>query len=109
MIPFHFHPREEGVMALSLPDARELSDEVLEALRLRALHGCELGFTETEMAEILGVCRETACRWWCAYFQSGLDALLHERLGRPLGSGRALSDAQADRIQQLLRTQRPEQ
>ena len=30
-------------MALALPDARELSDEVLEALRLRALRGCELG------------------------------------------------------------------
>src|SRR6201984_3737972 len=109
MITLRLRLLEGSLMAIALPDTRGLSDEVLEALRLRALHGCELGFTETEMAEILGVCRETACRWWCAYFQSGLDALLHERLGRPLGSGRALSDAQADRIQQLLRTQRPEQ
>jgi hypothetical protein len=42
-------------MAISLPDARELSDEVLEALRLRALHGCQLGFTEVEIADLLGV------------------------------------------------------
>jgi len=33
-------------MAISLPDARELSDDILEALRMRALLGRELGFTE---------------------------------------------------------------
>src|ERR1043166_5765248 len=46
-------------MSIPLPDARELSDEVLEALRLRALRGCELGFTEAEVADLLGACRET--------------------------------------------------
>ena len=96
-------------MAVTLPDARELSDDVLEALRLRALHGCELGFTETEVAELLGVCRETVCHWWSAYAGGGLDALPHYRTGRPVGSGRLLSDAQADRIQQLLRTHQPEE
>jgi transposase len=95
-------------MAIPLPDARELSDEVLEALRLRALRGCELGFTEAVVAELLGVCRETVCHWWSAYAQGGLDALPHERTGRPLGSGRALADEQADQIQRLLRTHRPE-
>lgn len=96
-------------MAISLPDARELSDEVLEALRLRALHGCELGFTETDVADLLGVCRETVCHWWSAYVHGGLDALPHERSGRPVGSGRALSEEQAGRIQQLLRTHQPEE
>ncbi len=96
-------------MAVTLPDARELSDEVLEALRLRALHGCELGFTESEVAQLLGVCRETVCHWWSAYAGGGLDALPHDRTGRPVGSGRLLSDAQADRIQQLLRTHQPQE
>jgi transposase len=96
-------------MAIPLPDARELSDDVLEALRLRALRGCEQGFTEAEVAAILGVCRETVCRWWSAYAGGGLDALPHERTGRPLGSGRALSDAQAEHIQQRLRTHQPEE
>jgi len=96
-------------MAIPLPDARELSDEVLEALRLRALHGCAQGYTEGEVADLLGVCRETVCRWWSAYATGGLDALPHDRTGRPLGSGRALSDAQAERIQQLLRTHQPEE
>lgn len=96
-------------MAIPLPDARELSDDVLEALRLRALRGCEQGFTEAEVAGILGVCRETVCRWWSAYAGGGLDALPHDRTGRPLGSGRALGDAQAEHIRHLLHTHQPEE
>jgi transposase len=95
-------------MAISLPDARELSHEVLEALRLRALRACELGCTETEIADCLGVCRETVSRWWSAYAQGGLDAVPQGWAGRPVGSGRALSDEQADHVQRLLRTHSPE-
>jgi len=109
MLPLHARLQEVGFMAVSLPDARELSDEVLEALRLRALHGCELGFTEAEVADLLGVCRETVCRWWSAYAERGVDALPQERTGRPLGSGRVLSQEQATHIQQLLRTHSPEE
>lgn len=46
--------KEEGIMAISLPDARQLSDEVLQALRLRALRGVELGLTEAQLADLLG-------------------------------------------------------
>lgn len=49
-------------MTIPLSDARELSDEVLEALRLRALRGCQLGLTETQVAQVLRVARETVCR-----------------------------------------------
>jgi len=42
-------------MALPLPDARQLPDEALAALRLRALRGVELGFRECDLAELLGV------------------------------------------------------
>jgi transposase len=108
MEPLCLRLLEESPMAISLPDARELSDEVLEAFRLRALHGCELGFTEAEVADLLGVCRETVSRWWSAYADRGLDALPHDRTGRPLGSGRFLSDEQADLIQNLLRSHSPE-
>src|SRR6266542_1749961 len=96
-------------MAILLPDARELSDDVLEALRLRALRGCELGFTEVQLAAVLGVARETVCRWWSAYADRGVPALPQRRTGRPTGSGRALSDAQAQHLQQLLRTHQPEE
>ena len=33
-------------MAIALPDARQLSDEALEVLRLRALRGIELGLSQ---------------------------------------------------------------
>jgi transposase len=95
-------------MAITLPDARLLSDEVLEALRLRALRGCEQGFTEAAVADLLGVSRETVSRWWSAYTHGGADALPHARSGRPLGSGRVLTDTQAQRIQDLLDQHGPE-
>jgi hypothetical protein len=69
-----YRARGEGIMAISLPDARLLSDDVLQALRLRALRGCELGFTEADVANLLGVSRETVSRRWSAYSSQGLDA-----------------------------------
>jgi transposase len=96
-------------MAISLPDTRSLSDEVLEALRLRALRGCEMGLAHTHVAEMLGVRAETVSRWWAAYNSQGLDAVPHERTGRPLGSGRTLTDEQATHIQQLIDSKSPDE
>lgn len=96
-------------MAISLRDARLLSDDILEALRLRALRGRELGFSETDLAELLGVRRETVCRWWTAYREAGGQPLAQGHRGRPPGSGRLLSQTQAQHIQQLLDHHNPEQ
>jgi transposase len=96
-------------MALALPDARALSDEVLQALRLRALHGCELGFSESDVADLLGVARETVSRWLTAYQAFGVDGLPDERTGRPVGSGAILTDEQATHIQELIDHNTPEQ
>lgn len=95
-------------MAVQLPDARQLSDEILEAFRLRALRGRELGLTEATLADLLGIARETVSRWWSAFQQGGLDALPHDRTGRPLGSGRTLSEEQGTTIQTILNTQSPQ-
>jgi len=94
-------------MAISLPDARSLSDEVLEALRLRALRGCQKGLAHVDIADMLGVSPETVSRWWGAYTDKGLDALPAGRTGRPLGSGRTLNDEQAARIQHLIDSKSP--
>jgi transposase len=96
-------------MAITLPDARQLSDEVLEALRLRALRACELGFSESDVAAMLGVARETVSRWWSAYRSEGLEGLPGERTGRPLGSGRTLTDEQAAHLQQLIDKKSPQE
>jgi transposase len=91
-------------MAISLPDARGLSDEVLQMLRVRALRGCEMGFSQAAVADLLGVSRETVSRWWVAYAAEGLAGIPQERTGRPLGSGRLLSEQQARDIQRLCAT-----
>jgi transposase len=96
-------------MAISLPDARQLSDEVLEALRLRALHGCEPGFTEADVADRLGVSHETVSRWWTAYADGGSGALPGDRTGRPVGSGRTLSDEPARHLQAPIDHRSPEE
>ena len=96
-------------MAISLPDTRSLSDEVLEALRLRALRGCEMGLSHADVAQMLGVWPETVSRWWTAYTSNGLDALPGERTGRPPGSGRTLNDFQAARIQHLIDNNSPDE
>ena len=96
-------------MAITLPDARQLSDEVLQALRLRAIHGCELGYTEADVANLLGLARETVSRWWAAYAADGVDALPGERTGRPVGSGRSLNDGQAARLRVIINEKTPEE
>ena len=85
-------------MPIQLPDARHLSDEALQVLRLRALRGIELGYSELDLADLLGVCHETISRWWTAYSAEGLTSLPGGRSGRPRGTGRLLSDAQAQRM-----------
>jgi transposase len=96
-------------MALSLPDSRQLSDEALRTLRLRALRGIELGFRECDLAELLGVSPSTVCRWWTAYQQGGLDAVPGDRTGRPQGSGGLLDAEQAACLQQIIDEHRPEE
>src|SRR5262245_41771714 len=96
-------------MAITLRDARQLPDEVLQALRLRAIRGCEMGYTQAEVADLLGLARETVSRWWGAYAESGEDALPGDRTGRPVGSGRTLNDGQAARLRSILVTKQPEE
>lgn len=81
-------------MAIELPDGRSESNEVLEALRLRALHARELGYQVVDIAAILGVREETVSRWCVKYERGGEEALPGDRTGRPIGSGRLLDPQQ---------------
>src|SRR5947209_5400798 len=96
-------------MAIPLPDTRQLSDETLEALRLRAVRARAMGLPEATIADALGVARETISRWWNAYLRGGHAALPGDRTGRPLGSGRALDDDQARHLQELIDHHTPDQ
>ena len=95
-------------MAIELPDGRSESNDVLEALRLRAVHARQLGYAVVDIAAILGVCEETVSRWCSRYDQGGQEALPGDRTGRPIGSGRLLTREQEQGIQQAIEAQTPQ-
>src|SRR3982751_523020 len=96
-------------MAIELPDGRSQSNDVLEALRLRAVHARELGYAVVDIAAILGVREETVSRWCSRYDQGGQEALPGDRTGRPIGSGRLLNKEQEQSLQQAIETKSPQE
>jgi transposase len=95
-------------MAIELPDGRCESNDVLDALRLRAVHARELGYAVVDIAAILGVRGETVSRWCSRYDQGGQEALPGDRTGRPIGSGRLLNSQQEQGIRQAIETKTPQ-
>jgi transposase len=96
-------------MGMTLPDCRMVSDEVVEALRQRAVHARELGYSGEAVAEILGVTPESVSRWYSAYRREGMEGLPGDRTGSPVGAGRLLSKSQEERIQRLIDGHCPDQ
>lgn len=96
-------------MTINVVDGRSESNEVLEALRLRAVNARELGYALVDIAAILGVREETVSRWCSKFDQGGVEALPGERTGRPEASGRRLSPEEEQHLQQLLDTQTPQE
>jgi transposase len=96
-------------MAIELPDGRSESNDVLEALRLRAVHARQLGYAVVDIAAILGVREETISRWCSRYDHGGPEALPGDRTGRPLGSGRLLDREQEQSLQQAIETKSPQE
>src|SRR4051812_48112360 len=95
-------------MDLELPDGRSESNEVLEALRLRAVHARQLGYAVVDIAAILGVREETVSRWCSRYDHGGRESLPGDRTGRPIGSGRLLDGEQERGIRQAIETKSPQ-
>ena len=96
-------------MAIELPDGRRESNDVLDALRLRAVHARESGYAVVDIAAILGVCEETVSRWCSRYDRGGQEALPGDRTGRPIGSGRLLNTEQEQSLQQTIATKSPQE
>jgi transposase len=96
-------------MTIELPDGRSQSNDVLEALRLRAVHARESGYAVVDIAAILGVREETVSRWCSRYEQGGQEALPSARTGRPVGSGRRLTGDQEQALQQIIETKSPQE
>lgn len=65
------------------PDARSLSGEAQEDLRLRVVEAVQKSLSQTEAAEVFGLARGTVNRWMKLVEREGRRALKARRRGRP--------------------------
>jgi transposase len=90
-------------------DARTLSPEAQEELRMRAVAACEMGMTQAEAASALGITRYSVIKWVAAHREGGEAALKARKKGPPKGHGSLLSPRQAASVARTIEGKCPEQ
>lgn len=90
-------------------DARRLSAKAQEQLRKQAVRLKSKGKSFVEIAEIVGVHRNTVSRWWSAYCDGGADTLKSRPRGLQKGLYRKLTPEQETLIQKLITGKTPDQ
>lgn len=90
-------------------DARSLSQDAQEALRIRGVKMLEDGFTQAEVALALGVGERQVRRWKIRFRRGGWKALQKQRRGRRPGDQEALTASQQQRLVELIRSENPDQ
>lgn len=88
-------------------DTRKLSPKTQEAIRIKAVDAVLSGMTQTEVAQIFGVARQSLNRWVQAQREGGWDALKAKKRGRPEGG--LLKGWQASAISRMIRDKEPDQ
>lgn len=90
-------------------DARKLSPETQEQLRKQAIRLKKNGKKFVEIAEIVGVHRNTVSNWWKAYEREGSKGLKSKQRGFEAGQWRTLDASQELEIQSLIVEKTPDQ
>ena len=90
-------------------DARKLSQEVQEQLRKQAIRLRKRGKTYNEIAEIVGVHKNTIWKWWKRYKSGGAKELRAKKRGRREGADRSLESFQEASIQAMIIDKAPYQ
>ena len=92
-------------------DARKLSADAQQELRIRAVKMVESGMSMTRLAvsSILEVSSKQVGSWVKRYEQGGYQALKSKQKGRPEGSGQQLTSEQEKEIQKLITDKMPDQ
>lgn len=90
-------------------DARSLSQDAQEALRVRGVKLLEEGWTQAAVAEALGVHERQVRRWLKRFRQGGWKALAKRRRGRGGEEQMVLSGAQQNRLIELIKSCHPDQ
>lgn len=90
-------------------DARSLSQDAQQALRVRGVKLLLDGFTQAEVAELLGVGERQVRRWLKRYRRGGWKALQKRRRGRDSESQMVLSAPQQARLVDAIKSACPDQ
>jgi len=90
-------------------DARKFTTETQEQLRKQAIRLRKQGKTHKEIAEIIGVHKDTIWKWWKKYQTEGEKGLKVQTRGRREGAQRSLDISQELKIQKLIRDNTPDQ
>ncbi len=90
-------------------DARKLTTSAQEQLRKQAIRLRKRGYTYEDVAQIVGVHRNTVWKWWSRYEEGGLKALKSRRRGRSWGACRTLDISQEEQIKKLICDKTPDQ
>ncbi len=94
---------------MTKPDARFLNPTTQDYLRQQAIRLREQGKRFIDIAEYLGVHRNTVSQWWQQYQQYGEAALHQQQRGGKWGEGRTLSKAEEANVQRLIREHFPDE
>lgn len=94
---------------MNKPDARFLNPTTQDYLRQQAIRLREQGKRFIDIAEYLGIHRNTVSQWWQQYQQYGEAALHQQQRGGKCGEGRTLSKAEEAAMQRLIREHFPDE
>jgi transposase len=89
-------------------DARSLSPEAQDVIRLRAVQAILGGMKQVEAVRVFRVSRAAIGKWMARYRQGGLKALRARQRGRPKGHGR-LKGWQAAQIVRTITDRTPDE
>ncbi len=90
-------------------DARTFTPETQEQLRRQAIRLKKKGHRYVEIAEIVGVHRNTVSNWWQVYEREGLKGLHSKPRGFEPGHWRTLTASQEQEIQGVIVEKTPDQ
>jgi transposase len=90
-------------------DARSLSQDAQEALRVRGVKLLLEGWTQVGVAEALGVGERQVRRWRKRYERGGMEALAKRKRGRSSQAQMTLSAAQQSKLVYAIKSAHPDQ
>lgn len=90
-------------------DARKLKTEAQQQLRDQAVRLRKSGMKYKGIAEIVGVCHTTVCKWCKAYEKDGAKGVRIKQRGRKPGAQRTLNTDQENKIQKWIMDREPDQ